>query len=460
MIDKDTMTTQTLHRPNASPAYQAALDYVYSFINYENKMPPSPEHARFNLDRMRFLLHALGDPHLRYPSVVVAGTKGKGSTSAMLEAILRAAGYRTGLFSSPHLHSWRERIQVNRTLITQDDVAAYVERIKPLVAQLQARGQPTVFELTTAIALRCFADAKVDAVVLEVGLGGRYDTVNVVTPRVSVITPLSYEHTNVLGRTLTDIASAKAGIIKPGVPVVTAPQEPEACAVIVAEAAAQNAPLWTAEADGLVLQSPISNPQLPTPNLYPIPITPQTVGLGGAHQLANARVTVGAALLLREQGLQIGDEALAEGLRTVRWPGRFEVVAQQPTIVVDGAMNGASARALQAALATLPHKRRILVLGTSSDKQIDAIVRELVPGTAAVVLTRSYHPRSAAIETLAEHVGPLLDADAKVICTDDVPPALHAAREIAGPDDLICVTGSLFVVAAAREALGIAEEID
>jgi dihydrofolate synthase/folylpolyglutamate synthase len=448
------MTTQIFHGRNASPAYQAALDYLYSFINYENKMPPSPEHARFNLDRMRWLLHEFSNPHLAYPSIVVAGTKGKGSTSAMLESILRAAGYRTGLFSSPHLHSWRERIQVNRALIEQDEVAAYVEGIKPLVARLQRRGQPTVFELTTAIALRYFADRQVEAAVLEVGLGGRYDTVNVVTPRVSVITPISYDHMNVLGQTLAEIASAKAGIIKPGVPVVVAPQSPEAEAVIAVEAAAQNTPLWHAETEALISQPPASN------HRYPIPINPQTVGLGGAHQLINARVAVGTALLLRQQGLDIPDTALAEGIHSVRWPGRFEIVAQQPTIVVDGAMNGASARALREALATLPHQRRILVLGTSSDKDITAIARELVPGAAAVVLTRSYHPRSADAAMLAEQVEPWRDANAELICTDDIPPALEAARKLAGPDDLICVTGSLFVAAAAREALGVAEEID
>jgi len=448
--------TTTLHRRNATPAYQAALDYLYSFINYENKMPPSPDHARFNLDRMRWLLGELGDPHLQYPCVVVAGTKGKGSTSAMLESIERAGGYRTGLFSSPHLHSWRERIQINRTLITQDQVAAYVEQIKPLVERLGELGQPTVFELTTAIALRYFADQQIDIAVLEVGLGGRYDTVNVVTPHVSVITPISYDHMNVLGRTLPEITHAKAGIIKPGVPVVTAPQHAEALDVITAEAEAQGAPLWIAEASGLrkVLD--------PSSSLHWASFIgdPSPVALGGAHQIINARVAVAAALLLREGGLDLSDDAIAEGLRTVRWPGRFEIVAHNPTIVVDGAMNGDSAHALREALQTLPHKRRILVLGTSSDKDVAAIGRELVPGCAAVVLTRSYHPRSADVETLAAQVEPLLDRATELVITDDIPPALDAAHRLAEPDDLICVAGSLFVVVAAREALGVAEQID
>jgi dihydrofolate synthase/folylpolyglutamate synthase len=439
---------------NAPPDYQAALDYLYSFINYESKMPPSPYHARFNLDRMRWLLRELDDPQTRFPSVVVAGTKGKGSTCAMLEAILRAAGYRTGLFSSPHLHSWRERIQIDRQLISQADVVAYVERLKPLVARLDDLGQPTVFELATALALCYFADQRIDFGVLEIGMGGRFDTVNVVTPRVSVITPVSFDHMAVLGSTIAEIAAAKAGIIKQAVPVVVAPQLPEALVVMRAEAEGQRAPLFQAAPEGLRSSASEARP-------YPIAIRPDTVGLGGAYQLDNARTAVGVALLLREQGMAISDAAIAEGVRAARWPGRFELLAEQPAIVVDGAMNGVSARRLREALESLPHRRLILVLGTSRDKDIAAIASELVPAAAAIVLTRSYHPRSAPVELLAEQVRPLLRSpDCPVLVTDDIPPAIEAARRLAAPDDLICVTGSLFVVAAAREALGAATEID
>jgi dihydrofolate synthase/folylpolyglutamate synthase len=439
---------------NTPPDYQAALDYIYSFINYESKMPPSPYHARFNLDRMRWLLAELGDPQTLFPSVVVAGTKGKGSTCAMLEAILRAAGYRTGLFSSPHLHSWRERIQIDRRLISQADVVSYVERLKPLVARLHDLGPPTVFELATALALRYFADQRIDFGVLEIGMGGRFDTVNVVTPRVSVITPISFDHMAVLGSTIAEIAAAKAGIIKPQVPVVIAPQLADALAVIRAEAESQQAPLFQAEAASL---HSLASEALP----YPVAIRPDTIGLRGEYQLDNARSAVGAVLLLREQGMAISDAAIEAGLRAAQWPGRFEILAQQPAIVVDGAMNDVSARRLREALATLPHRRLILVLGTSRDKDIAAIARELVPAAAAIILTRSYHPRSAPVELLAEQIRPLLPApDCPMLLTDDIPPAIEEARRLAATDDLICVTGSLFVVAAAREALGVATEID
>lgn len=447
-------------RRNVPPAYQAAMDYIYSFVNYETKMPPSPEAARFNLDRMRWLLAELGDPQLQFPSAVVAGTKGKGSTCALLESILRAAGNRTGLYTSPHLHSWRERIQVDRGLISQDEVIARVEQLKPLVERSDEHGPPTYFELTTALALRYFADQQVDIAVLEIGLGGRYDSVNVVTPLVSLITPISFDHMAVLGSTLTEIAGAKAGIIKPRVPVVLTPQWLEAEQVIRAEAAAQHAPLFRAELEGLRRVGLDDQPDARA-FWYPIPIHAEQIGLGGAHQLENARSAVGAALLLREQGFIIDEEALTTGLREARWPGRFEVVARDPTIVVDGAMNGASAQRLREALGTLPHNRLILVLGTSRDKDVAAIARELVPGASAVVLTRSYHPRAADPAALAEQVRPFLAGpEVPLLLTDDIPPALAEARRLALPDDLICVTGSLFPVAATREALGVATEID
>ncbi len=434
--------------------YQAALDYLYSFINYENRMPPDRQHARFNLDRLRWLLDELGQPHLRWPSVVVAGTKGKGSTCAMIEAILRAAGYRPGFFSSPHLHTWRERVQVDRELIDQTTVVALVERLRHIVARLPAElGPPTTFELTTALAFAHFAASEVDLAVLEVGLGGRYDTVNVVTPLLSVITPISYDHTAVLGYTLAEIAYAKAGIIKPGVPVVIASQSEEAQPVIVHEAGTQS-PLWQAAPDAL---RPLANASGP-PRRYPVDVTPAAIALRGAHQTDNARLAIAALMLLGERGWRITPEAIARGLATVRWPARFEVVEGSPTIVIDGAMNGASAARLRESLDALSFGQLVLVLGTSQDKDVAAIAAELVPGAAAVILTRSRHPRSASPATLAPTVRPLFDGP--LFITDDIPPALEQARALAAPDDLICVAGSLFVAAAAREALGLPAVID
>jgi dihydrofolate synthase/folylpolyglutamate synthase len=435
-------------------AYQEALDFLYSFINYENRMPPSRDHARFNLQRMRWFLRQLGEPQLRWKSVVVAGTKGKGSTAAMIEAILRAAGCRTGLYSSPHLHSWRERVQVNRELISQADAIALTGRLKQLVADLPADlERPTTFELTTALAFEYFARSKVDVAVLEVGMGGRYDTVNVVTPSVSAITPISFDHMAILGNTLGEIAWAKAGIIKPGVPVVTAPQAEEALQVIRAEAGTQS-PLWLADGAGL---RPLANADGEL-RAYPVAIDEMTIGLRGRYQVDNARTAAAVAMLLQEQGLHAPTEAMAEGLATARWPGRFEVVPGTPPVVIDGAMNRASAARLREALGTLRYRRLILVLGTSQDKDVAAIAAELAPHASCVVLTRSRHPRSADPEALAAAVEPFFDGP--MFITDDVPPAVEKARELAGDEDLICVAGSLFVAAAARETLGLPAIVD
>jgi dihydrofolate synthase/folylpolyglutamate synthase len=428
--------------------YQQTLDWLYGFIDSEKKLPQTP--LDFNLPRVAALLHALGDPQLGYPAVVVAGTKGKGSTCAFLEAILRTAGLRVGLFTSPHLHSYRERIQINRTPIGPDELAALVERIQPAVAALdQALGPPSTYEIGVALGLSYFAAQQVDFAVLEIGLGGRYDAINTVTPLLSVITSISYDHTAILGDTLAKIAGEKAGIIKPYVPVLTTVQHPEAAATIASAAAAASAPLLIATLGGV--QEQASGEQAE----YPLDIVPQALGLPGEFQMQNAQLAAGAALLLRDMGLPVSDDAIRGGLATARWPGRFETIAQSPTIVVDGAHNGDSAQVLLRSLRqTFQYERLILVLGTSSDKDIAGIVRALVPAAAAVVLTQSRHPRSTPPAVLHEHVAALFSGP--TIETSDIPPALEQARQLANPQDLICVTGSLFVVAAAREALGLA----
>lgn len=431
--------------------YQQALDYLYSFMDFERKPAATPAEAAFNLTRMRALLSAVGDPQDGLRSVVVAGTKGKGSTCALIESIARAAGYRCGLWSSPHLNSYRERIQINRQLISVADLVDAVERLRPVVANFDAAayGSLTTFELGFAIALRFFAEQGVELAVLEVGLGGRYDAANVITPLVSVISSISYDHMNVLGNTLAEIADNKAGIMKPGVPAVTVPQAPEAATVLRQVARTVGAPLWIAT------ESALSDDYGVLP-AQPYPVAPQTERLRGLFQRENARLALGAALLLREQGMQLPDSALAVGLANAEWPGRLELVAQQPWMVLDGAHNGDSAQKLVAALrAEFQFERLILVLGTSRDKDIPAIVAALVPPADQVILTNSHHPRAQTdLDQIAALAQPYLRNP--VIMTPDVTRALARARTLARPNDLICVTGSLFVVGAAREALGLA----
>ncbi|HEU4329139.1 MAG TPA: folylpolyglutamate synthase/dihydrofolate synthase family protein [Roseiflexaceae bacterium] len=441
--------------------YQQALDYLYSFLDSERRLPRTP--LEFNLPRNAALLAALGDPQRQLRCVVVAGTKGKGSTAVMLEAIVRAAGLRTGLWTSPHLHSYRERIQVDRVPISQDEFA---ERVAALPAALDgfdtARyGQPTTFEVGFALALRFFAEQGVDLAVLEVGLGGRYDSANAVLPLVSVITSISYDHMAVLGNTLAEIADQKAGIIKPGVPAITVPQQPEAHAAIARVAREEDAPLFVARADlveradaagGLAYPAGLFSPQ-------------ERLGLAGLFQHENARLAAGAALLLRQAGLELPDPAFAQGLASAQWPGRMELVPGDPPVLLDGAHNGDSAAKLRESLrAAFPGRPVVLVLGGSEGHAIEHILAELVPHAAALVLTRSRHPRAITdLDALAGRAAPLLerpDGPITLRCIPDPVLALAAARELAPPGALVCVTGSLFVVAEAREALGLPNEKD
>jgi dihydrofolate synthase/folylpolyglutamate synthase len=449
-------------------AYQDALDYLYSFLDTEQKLPHKS--IAFNLPRTVALLAALDEPQRAFRSVLIAGTKGKGSTAAFLEAILRQSGLRVALWTSPHLHSYRERIQIDREMISQAALIRAVAAIQPVVAAFdQLRyGAPTVFELGFAIALRYFAEQAVDLAVLEIGLGGRYDCANVVTPLLAIISSISYDHMQLLGEHLAQIAYEKAGIIKPGVPTITIPQHPDALHEIARVAAQVGAPLWiaadrTAHAETRsILAGDVCDATLFDP--FERYHGPSATALQGVFQRENARLATGAALLLRDGGLAITDAAIAAGLATARWPGRLEIVGDKPPIILDGAHNGDSARKLIQSLAeTFPNRRLVLVLGTSHDKDIRRIVAELIPHAGALILTHSRHPRALIdLAELAATTAPLLrrDMHVPVVLTPDVPEALDQARALAGPDDVICVTGSLFVVAAAREALGLALEKD
>src|SRR5262249_47144742 len=289
--------------------YQQALDYLYSFPDSEAKLPRTP--AEFNLPQTSALLAAFGEPQRAFASVVIAGTKGKGSTAALLEAIARAGGLRTGLWTSPHMHSYRERIQVDRMPISQAELIGAIESIPKRLDGFdrQRHGEPTIFQLGFAIALRYFADRAIDLAILEVGLGGRYDSANVVTPLLSVITSISYDHMAILGNTLSKIAWEKAGILKPGIPAITIPQHDEAMATIARVAVDVGAPLWVATTGdgswelgaGFSTPTPISPP--PTPfDPFARYRGPTDTALLGTFQRENARLAVGAALLLRDQG--------------------------------------------------------------------------------------------------------------------------------------------------------------
>lgn len=444
--------------------YRDALNYIYSFTNFEVTPTGDYSSKTFDLARMERLLAALGNPHRQFRSVHVAGTKGKGSTAAMIESALRAAKHRTGFYTSPHLHTFRERIRVGGEMIPPDAVIAGVEKVKPLATVIPGL---TAFEIMTALAFDYFRARRVEIAVLEVGLGGRLDSTNVVTPLVSVITSISYDHTAILGSTLPQIAREKAGIIKPGIPAVTSPQHDEALNVLEETAREKNAPLiqvtpdfqfQVADADFQV--APVEQSldgqkftltrQAETFDLSLFTLDLQ-IGLLGKHQLVNAATALAALMVLRDQGIAIPDGAIREGLANVEWHGRFEILLRDPFIVADGAHNADSAHQLVETLHdTFPLARLHFIFGASVDKDIAGMFAELLPTAESLILTRSHNPRAADPSRLA---GLAAKYQSETFIAPDLASALRDARRRAGRGDVVCVTGSLFVVAEARETL-------
>ncbi len=424
--------------------YRASLDYIYSLTDYEKQSGFVYSPDRFDLGRVHRLLDLLGNPHQRFPSVHIAGTKGKGSTSALTASILQRASFRTGLYTSPHLHTFRERIQIDSSLISESEVVQGVERLRqvaPLVPQI------TTFELITALGLDYFARQQVDIAVIEVGMGGRLDATNVITPLVSAITSISLDHTQYLGRTVAEIAAEKAGIIKPGIPVISAPQEPAAQAVIERIAAEQNARLiclgrdWHWQSERV---SPDGQTFSAWPASWPGQAVTYNLPLLGRHQQVNATLVLALVDVLQKQGLFISEQAIHEGLAVVCWPGRLQVLSRQPWLIVDGAHNGDSMHKLRLSLAELfPHQKLILILGVSADKDLDAILDAILPAASCVLVTQSHHPRAASTDELVRRIA----ARQVAVRAVDIQDVLSTALALTDEQDLILATGSLFLVA-------------
>lgn len=451
--------------------YSDALTWLFALPDWERGTGKRPTREQLFLERPAALLEALGNPQARFRSVLVAGTKGKGSTAAMLESILRAAGMKTGLYTSPHLHTYRERIRAGGSLITEAEFARGVGEMQTLVGELN-RARPeleafTTFEVTTAMTLDYFARVGIDVAILEVGLGGRLDATNVVDADLSVITPISFDHAAVLGDTLPKIAYEKAGIIKVGKTVLSAPQTPDALAVIEQVARAKNATLaasgrdwlWLGDHDGYMVAG---EPRAGLWRNYWL-YDNLRVPLRGVHQLENAALAVAAAHTIRELWeKEMSIESVREGLANTVWAGRIEVApprdTEQPRIVMDGAHNGESAEKLWAALKFhFEFDKLFLILGALADKDVDSIISPFLSRAEFVWTVKTNHPRSRGAEDLALHLRTL---GSHAQAADDVDDALARARERASPRDLILITGSLSVVAQARRALGLAQEQD
>ncbi len=426
--------------------YATALNFLLSRTDYE-RWPGYNYASRFDLRRMDDLLLRLGNPHLSAKSVHVAGSKGKGSTSAMIAAGLRAAGYKTGLYTSPHLVTLRERIQVDGKPILKRELELIVARMRPHVEAVdhdKTYGELSTFELLTAAAFMYFQQKGVDYQVLETGLGGRLDATNVVTPEVSVITSISLDHTEVLGDTLDKIAAEKAGIIKPGRTVVSSPQAKEAAAVIRETCQREGARLISVGSDitWRKLNSNLSGQSLEVTGLkssYQL-----TIPLLGAHQLENAAAAAAAL-----EVLGVPPKSIEAGLAKTYWPGRLQILRRRPLLVVDGAHNRDSASKLKEAIEQYFHfDHLILIIGTSADKDLAGIIEELAPLAQGVMVTRSRHPRATKPEILVSEFA-RLGVKAKV--AEDVASAVAEALRRAGGKDLICATGSLFLVAEVIE---------
>ncbi|MGA2802286.1 MAG: folylpolyglutamate synthase/dihydrofolate synthase family protein [Verrucomicrobiota bacterium] len=404
--------------------------------------------AKFGLENTYKLAALAGNPQNRLRFIHVAGTNGKGSTCAMLESIYRAAGLRAGLFTSPHLVSFRERIQVNRQLISEQDVVRLVEELQPLLKQFPADHHPTFFEVVTVMALRFFAAQKCDLVIWETGLGGRLDATNIVTPLASVITNIAFDHQQWLGDTLEKIATEKAGIIKPGVPVVTATDEPEAMTVIEKIAKEKNAPLTKINSwEGRRVAVPN---QLGSPTWQPSQI--EVLSLSGEHQKLNAALALATVEALQNK-IPVSKENIRAGLSKVNWPGRLQLVARPSgqKLLLDGAHNVAGAKVLREALEkNSPATKRTLILGVLQDKDWQRICGILAPLASRIFTVPVSSERSANPGQLAAACR-TANLSAEISACD----SLRGALEKIPDNDSVVITGSLYLVGEALELLGL-----
>jgi dihydrofolate synthase/folylpolyglutamate synthase len=426
--------------------YESAIEYLYNLKIYGMSL---------GLERIEHLLKELDSPHKGLKAVHVAGTNGKGSVCAMLSSILSAADCKVGLFTSPHLISFEERIMVNQKKIPKNKVCHLVERIKPISESMVASGKfdhPTFFETACAMAFSHFHDENVDFAVLEVGLGGRLDATNVVTPLASVITTIALDHTHVLGTTLEEVAREKAGIIKEHVPVVTGIEDDDILNIIENTCSEKNCKLYSHKDYGNYvnkesnLDSQTFNIELKDHRYEDLKIP-----LLGEHQLNNALIAALTVWVLKKKGIIIPNLSVRRGFETTLWPARLEIVQKNPYIVLDCAHNPAGMRALNSALKGIfGHHRFTFVIGIMRDKDIPKIIEEIIPLAGNIIITKPKFERASESEKIEEEVKKHMS---NVIVIEDVKEAIKHAKNNAEKEDVICITGSIFNVGEAIIAL-------
>lgn len=429
-------------------AYENALDYIYSFIDYSlsRNLRYSPE--KFNLDRMSRFLELIGNPQNTLKAIHVAGTKGKGSICAILTSILESQGYKTGFYSSPHMIDFAERIRIGDQFISQNEIVDYVEILRPYIEKID---RISTFEITTAIALKYFMDQSVDFGVIEVGMGGRFDATNLVKPIISVISNISHDHTRILGKTLVKISFEKAGIIKEGVPVVVSNQKKAALLTLEEVARKKNARLINASQiyKYRIIAKDFAGQQIEIMNIPNKEKSTFFLRLLGKHQVQNAVTALAVVSELRKQGFHISEKAVNDGLSSVKWPGRFEVVREHPIVVVDSAHNPESFRRLKEAIRDyLENKKITLILGVSEDKDIRSMLTIIKPAITKIIITHSNHPR-ALDEQIIKKISDELGIRNEII--ENIEEAIYKSYSRVDHDTAIVAAGSIFIAGAVRE---------
>lgn len=439
-------------------SYESALRYLYSQTNYELMARVRYDAEMYSLNRMRKLMKKLGDPQRDIRTVHIAGTKGKGSTATMLATMLRSCGFKVGLYTSPHIMDVRERVQINGEIITQSAVTRLTARFQPILDAM-APDSPTFFEILTALALCHFAENHVDVAVIETGMGGRLDSTNVVKPSVCGFTSISFDHMHQLGRSLKEIASEKAGILKNNTPAVSVEQVPEARDALRRAAKESNSPLMftgediefsyrveSSRQDGCHTRICLTTPRSRFEHL-PVPLL-------GEHQAVNCGLALALLDQLKGQGMKIDDRQAMQGLAGVYLPGRMEMLRQDPRILVDGAHNAASMRALMRAIGQhIPYDSMVMIFGCAVDKDIDGMIGELATGADKLIFVPiANNPRSSAPKDLADMFEAKTGRVAQL--TPTLKDALQIAYSAVSREDLICVCGSFGLVGEAKLLLG------
>lgn len=442
-------------------SYKQANEFLLQTTDYEKLTQYKYDTSTFDLKRMEEMMAFAGNPHKKGKCAHITGTKGKGSTATIIASVFKELGLKTGLFTSPHLTYLGERMKVNDRMISQTMFVQLINRVKPYIDRIILKNttlMPTFFEIVTAIAFLYFEKEKADISVLEVGMGGRLDSTNIIMPEISVITPIGYDHTDRLGHTLNRIAYEKAGIIKEGVPVVSSMQEPEALSVISKTCKEKNVRLYLVGRDIVINDIKVTK----RTDVYGTECEIRTwrnkyknifLPLIGQHQIENCAIAIGALEVLSETGvIKAGNEMVINALTKAKCPARIEVVSENPLVVLDTAHTVSSMKILRESIKeNLSFKKLIVVIGLSKDKDIAGVLREIACATDDLILTRTGNPREAAPEQMAVTAKRFYHK--KPIVIEDIDEALKEAKKIANKNDLICITGSFFLAGKVKKLL-------